>query len=672
MLDKSDVLGFLNDEEDENSNDNMLTADTVEAGAEVEEEFEDFEFDSGEGDEPEIPAPSIEVEVSKDRLYAYLTISQHPPQPYQVTVDDIYEVLGKSRVEFGVMLEKIDQIVSGQQYPTHELIAVGQPMVPSVDASLEYLFPTAPGGRPKDRGHYVDHYDLNLVHNVSAGDVLVRKIAPVEGEAGTSVYGQPLKPLRAKDVRLPAGKGTEIPENEPLTLVAKIDGFVRLDAKGFNRVVVEDIFNVHGDVHLSTGNLDIDGSVRISGSVREGFGVKATGNIIVGGMVEAATLEAGGSIEISGGIIGGKQGANLTAVTDIKVKFADNATMTAGNTITVLDEVVNCQLQADKSIFVGGETKSAGAIIGGFVSAGQEIRAVSLGTDGGILTRLRVGHRPGLEERRRQMQAEIKQRRDQLQELKQVIGSLKKRKEEREPLREQRTQDINLMEQQQAKFYRQMRDILAQAEKDGLVTSAAMVESLEAQINETRTTLQRVESSIQTLEERIQAKVSISDSLKNKKTLEQFHSARENLLSKLTDLEFQLEQRTANPWGNLPWATRRELEQTQATLKSIQGRLASLEAEDSTDQKIYDALKQLQGEYTTVEQEISNLNDELDVIKQEIANAEKISPRITVSDKLWAGTEVIIHNRRRRFTTTRTAVKIQLSENEAIVLLNLV
>lgn len=668
MLDKSDVLGFLNNDEDD---DNIDFLDVEQIDSDIDAE-EDFEIDQEqEEDEPEIPVPSINVEVSKDRLSAYLTITQQPPQPYQITVDTIYEVLGTARIEYGVMLEKIDQIVSQQQYPSSELIAIGQPMVPGVDAALEYFFSTTPGGRPKDRGHFVDHFDLNLVQNVIAGEVLVRKTPPTEGQAGMSVYGQPLKPLKPKDVRLPVGKGTEISTENPLDLIAKTDGFVRLDARGFNRVVVEDVFTVHGDVHLSTGNLDIDGSVKIVGSVREGFSVKATGNITVGQRVEAATLEAGGSIEVSGGIIGGKQGANLIAVDNIKVKFADNATMTAGNIINVLDEVVNCQLQADKSIIVGGEKTSAGAIIGGFVSAGHEIRAVNLGTDAGILTRLRVGHRPGLDERRRRMQAEIKQQRDQLQELKQVIGSLKKRKEEREPLRVQRTQDVNLLEQQQAKFYQQMRNILGQAERDGLVTSTAMVDTLENQIKETRTTLQRVETSIQTLLERIETKTSISDSLKNKKTLEQFQAARENLVSKLTDLETQLEQRTANPWAKLPWATRRELEQTQATLKSIQSKLASLEAEDTTDQKIYDALKQLQGEYTSLENDITILNDELDVIKQKIAETDQLTPRVIISDKLWAGTEVIIRNRRRRFTQTRTGVKIQLSENDAIIILNL-
>jgi uncharacterized protein (DUF342 family) len=620
---------------------------------------------------PQLPTPTIDITVSEDRLYAYLTIEQQPPEPYQITVDEIYDVLAAAKVEAGVLLEKIDQIVTNRQYPTNELIATGQAMVPGIDATLEYLFDASIGGRPKDLGHYVDHHNLNLVHNVSAGQVLVRKTEPVAGQVGLSVYGQPLKPNKAKDVRLPAGKGTQISETNPLELVAKIDGFVRLDRHSFKRVVVEDVFEVRGDVHLSTGNLDIDGSVRVLGNVREGFSVKASGNITIGGAVEAATLDAGGSILISGGIIGGKRGAHISAVDSIIVKFADNASMTAGHTITVADEAVNCQLQADRAILVGGESKMAGAIIGGLVSAGQEIRAKNVGSDAGILTQLRVGHQPQLLERQRHMQADINKARNQIDNLEQTIASLKERQEERAPLREQRLQNINSLKQRQTAYYQKIRYLLAEAERNGVVTSAAMIESLENQINETRNTLQRVDDSIATLRQRINEKSSIANTLNSKKTLEQFQSAHTNLINKLTDLEAQLAQRLANRSAALPWNIRQELEQNQEALTSIQATLATLEAEDIADQKIDDALQQVCADYDRSRIELAALNSELQVIKQKTDDANSINPQIIVFEHLWSGTEVTIRQRRRRFTKDRASVKLQLSEKEAVIVRSL-
>ncbi|RMF01143.1 MAG: DUF342 domain-containing protein [Chloroflexi bacterium] len=647
-----------------------------------EDDDEDFLFggdstaDFSDVPPPEIdaepPEPKIEVTVSDDKLYAYLTISQSPPVPYQVTVDDIYNALAEARVEYGVLLEKIDQIVNDHEYPNRELIAVGKQMVPGIDGELEYLFSLADGGRPKDMGHYVDHYNLNLVENVKKGQVLVRKIPPQPGEPGMSVFGQPLRAPRAKDVRLPVGKGTMISEENPLELVAKTDGFVRLDTHSFNRVVVEDVFKVTGDVDLSTGNLDVEGSVNILGSVRDGFTVKSTGSIKISGVMEGGVLQAGGSIEVVGGVVGGKRGAELTAEDDIIVKFADNARMTAGNNISVADEALNCELHADKTIVVGGRGKaSVGAIIGGFVSAGQEIRAVSIGTDAGILTRLRVGEQPGLIERRRKMQADIKQHKDKIAELSNVIKSLTQRQSEREAARQERAARRPALEKQQSDLAQQMHAILADAERGGAVTSARQIEALENEIEETRGTLRRVESSIETLKERIEAKKSIGDVLKNKKTLEQFQAARQNMINKLSDLEGQLAHRRANPWGNLPWATRRELEQLQGNIKMIQAQLSNFDAEDATDQKIADALNQLTQERATLAYELDMLQQELEMVKNEIEKVAQQVPRVVVSDKLWAGSEVIIRHRRRRFTRDRTGVRIQLSENDAIIALNI-
>jgi len=620
----------------------------------------------------ERPIPLIKVTVAPGNLAAYLTLSQTPPQPYQITVDDIYNALAEVKVEYGVMLEKIDLIVANHEYVTSELIAVGKEMVPGIDGELQYLFSTEPGGRPKDLGNYVDYYNLNLVENVTAGQVLVKKIPAQDGAPGMSVFGQPIPCTKAKDVRMPTGKGTKILPENPNELIASVNGFVRLDTQAFNKVVVEEVYNVAHDVDLSTGNLNIEGSVFIHGNVREGFQVKAAGNIKISGFVESVILEAGGNIEITGGVIGGKNGAMITAANDVLVKFADNATIIAGGNISVGDEVMNCNLQADKAINVGRSHSLAGSIVGGLISAGYEIKAVNIGADSGTLTRLRVGEQPGLLSRKQNMQLELKNRKDKLAELKTVIASLNQRQQEREAPRQIRSQQQTTLQATYDKLYQRMHDILAQAERDGLITSAAMIESLEAQISETRDTVQRVESSIETLRKRIDAKVSLTDSLKNRKTLEQFQVARENLISKLVDLETQLTQRTANRMGNLPWANRRELEQIQEQLKTIKTQLAAVEADNATDQRINDALSQLNNQYATVQAEVNSLQVEMDELRVEIEKTAGKVPHVIASGNLFAGAEVVIGNHRRRFTKNRVGIRVQLSENETIVALNLV
>ena len=443
--------------------------------------------------------PTYEVTVSPDQQIAYLTIKQDPQTPYQATVDAVYDALAEAQVEFGVMLEKIDRIIANQEYPDEEIIALGQEVVPGVDGRLEYLFSQEGGGSPKDKGHSVDHFDLSLVENVTAGQVLVRKVPAQPGKPGMTVRGRPIPAPKVRDVRLPVGRGTQISEENPLELVAKADGFVRLDAKSFNRVVVEQVFNVNGDVDLSTGNLDIEGSVHIRGNVREGFKVKATGNITVHGVTEAGHLTAGGKIETIGGIVGGQQRATAVAGEDMVARFADNADITAGGSISIADEAVNCNLQADKAVILGGRGRSTGAIIGGQTTAGQEIKAVSVGTEAETLTRLRAGEHPALLARRQNMQVDLKQHQLNLDQLEAGLESLAEKQASREANRQDRAVKRAELEKTQSELHQHLKGMFTRLKEAGVVTPADAVAGLQTEIKETGDTLKRVESSISTL-----------------------------------------------------------------------------------------------------------------------------------------------------------------------------
>jgi prefoldin subunit 5 len=87
--------------------------------------------------------------------------------------------------------------------------------------------------------------------------------------------------------------------------------------------------------------------------------------------------------------------------------------------------------------------------------------------------------------------------------------------------------------------------------------------------------------------------------------------------------------------------------------------------------KLHEAVSQLAKEYKTIQTDLEVLEANLETVNQNIENSAAQTPRIIVSEKLWSGTEVIISKRRRRFTKNRTGVKVQLSENEAIIALNL-
>ena len=112
--------------------------------------------------------------------------------------------------------------------------------------------------------------------------------------------GEPVPGIPGNDVRFAAAlSGAELSPDDSDLLIAAIGGQPVIVSNG---AIVEPTIKMK-NVDLSTGNLAFEGTIVISGDIAAGMEVKASGDIIVGGMVEAAMLEAKGNVEVKGGII---------------------------------------------------------------------------------------------------------------------------------------------------------------------------------------------------------------------------------------------------------------------------------------------------------------------------------------------------------------------------------
>ena len=88
------------------------------------------------------------------------------------------------------------------------------------------------------------------------------------------------------------GKGFKTSEDGKETYAA-ISG--KIEYCNYDLSVVN-VYDVNGNLDMSMGNIDFNGDVNITGSVRSGVTVHAMGSIYVGGFVEGATLIAGKDI----------------------------------------------------------------------------------------------------------------------------------------------------------------------------------------------------------------------------------------------------------------------------------------------------------------------------------------------------------------------------------------
>ncbi len=333
--------------------------------------------------EPAEQTVELSVAVAHDGTQALLTLHADPPEPYPFTLKAIVQTLNEHGVVQGILEEAIGQVVDNQEYVTDLLVAREIPPEQGEDARIDLLFDPFPKPAPAETPGQVDWREVKLIQTVIESQPIARKIPARTGTPGMTVTGKRIEPRKVRDVRLPAGRGTKVNENDPNELLAATPGAVRL---ANNQVVVDKVLTVPRDVDFSVGNIDFDGSVQIGGNVLPGFRVRVTGDIHITGLIEEATIEAGGSIWISQGVLGDINKSTVHASKDVAVKFARNATISAEGRITVQSEAVNCHLQSENFILVGSPEARRGRLIGGEAVAAQAVRVVDLGADIGTAT----------------------------------------------------------------------------------------------------------------------------------------------------------------------------------------------------------------------------------------------------------------------------------------------
>lgn len=318
-----------------------------------------------------IPARPL-VEVGASGLEAFITVL--PPEPFgdDISMDELRNALAGEGVVSGVDEDALQRIAEERPYKKRIRVARGQPPEEGAPGTIELLFDTqhAPVLR-EDKYGTVDYREISVIENVVKDQLVARRHPPGPGTPGTTVKGGPIPALPGKEAVWRRGENTRLSEDGN-GLLAAIDGQVVVRG---SVISVEPVFRVEA-VDFKSGNIHFNGSVRIEGSVGDGFQVTAKGDILVAGTVGAARLESGGSIIIKGGLVGGKR-AVIVARGDLHAKFIDDAKVTVDGQVVVSEYVMHCEVMAGQKVVLKG---AKGTIIGGSVRAAEEINARVVGS----------------------------------------------------------------------------------------------------------------------------------------------------------------------------------------------------------------------------------------------------------------------------------------------------
>ncbi|WAM32127.1 DUF342 domain-containing protein [Caldicellulosiruptor naganoensis] len=359
----------------------------------------------------------IKVLVTTDRLKASVILIQNQ-SGVNLTFENVMNALRANKVTYGIDEEAIRKLVENPVFGSPVVVAQGKSPGKPIDGKLIYHFDIKREIKPKELPDgRVDYKDLGIVQNVRKDDILVTMVDPVDGENGVDVFGGVIKGQKGKRVNLPRGKNTYI-DADGHTLRAACDGQVSVIE---GKVVVLNTLEINSDVDNSTGNIDFVGNVHIKGSVLSGFKVVAEGNVEVDGIVEAAEIEAKGSVILHKGITGMGKG-KIISQKNVIAKFIENATVVAAEDIQA-EAIVHSDIKCGGKLVLIGKKAS---IVGGSCKVGKEVEAKVIGSYLSTTTEIEVGVDPLMIERYREIKKEINELKENIKKCDQGIEVLRK------------------------------------------------------------------------------------------------------------------------------------------------------------------------------------------------------------------------------------------------------
>lgn len=299
-----------------------------------------------------------------------------------LTEDEIVSDLKLAGIRHGIKRKAIEHFLAHHEYCKDYIIAEATLPVEGHSASIEYFFDVNVTAKPKlNEDGSVDFHQLGNIKLVESGDKLATLTPADRGKQGISVTGNPLLPKKVKNRRLRFGRNIRISKDK-CNIYSKVSGHVSLVD---DMVMVSDVYQVPANVDSSTGDIDFNGTVQVTGNVNTGYTIKAEGDIIVNGVVEGAVLISGGNIVLKRGMQGMDRG-ELRAAGNITAKFLENCKVKCGGSLKA-DAVLHSDVECGEKIEVLGKK---GLINGGSIMTYADIHATSFGSTMGSATRVEI------------------------------------------------------------------------------------------------------------------------------------------------------------------------------------------------------------------------------------------------------------------------------------------
>lgn len=333
----------------------------------------------------------VRVSVAQDRMSATISVTRSEGWGRRADGTAVDEAVARAQVKAGIDSEVLKAArlaaAMGDEFPD-AVFARGKPAQGAGDREFRFVVEVATGKGVRIRADgTADYRNQDRFTRVAAGDSIAEVLAPAGlPQEGFDVLGTPLRAgERAQPAITPGANVSTREEADGRTVfVARKSGEIVYE----NGILdVRSSHTVSGDVDLQSGNIKFSGPVTVTGSVRSGFYVMATGEVRVGGGVEAALVSSDENILIREGVQGAGR-AVLRSKKSIAVAFSEQAVLLSVGDIIINNACLNSRVKCNGKLLLRSDR---GTLLGGVVQARNGVEAQNLGSKRGTRTHIAFG-----------------------------------------------------------------------------------------------------------------------------------------------------------------------------------------------------------------------------------------------------------------------------------------
>ena len=357
--------------------------------------------------------PVINVE---DKWRGIMVLPPQKELKRQLSADDIQNLISEIPIKLMVDYDKVAGLVEENLKFNEGVCCVFVEGKKPVDGNvqkviLDYDMSIETGKKSEDGS--IDFKERSFIHNIDAGVQIAHFIPEKPAVDGLNIYDEVLEARYDEDPCYKIGNNLKV-EADGINIKSAIKGIL---VNNNNTISVSNVIEIE-KVDLSTGNIEVDGSVIIKENVTQGFSIKTEGDIKVNGNIEDAKINCGGNLIVSGGIIGGPD-SDMHINGKVYASFIRNANLISNGDV-IANQIVNSDISCNNRVIA---LEGKGVIIGGNIKALNGIWAKSIGAISESKTTVIVGRDAEAYALFKNIQTTVKANREEINKYKTLLGS---------------------------------------------------------------------------------------------------------------------------------------------------------------------------------------------------------------------------------------------------------